>query len=314
MRALILEKTSLSASANFSFRRGPGLGARHGVGERLAPHPDRPAEDLLPQRRVGGHLLVDPRVHLLVEARHRAHDVRAHLAHVLRHLLDALRVGDGDPAVEHEVVAGGALEAVAQRQEAQRRPLLVHHREELLRGEDVVEEVRVGEHDPLGVAGGARGVDEGGEVAARHLGGAAAHRLAVGGERLLALRTQLVERHRAGDGGGVEADDVLQEREVVAAPRRPSPPAPRSRRRPPSTPSRRGCTAPAARSGSRRSSRPPPPRTGWRGRRSPTPAGSRRGGRPCRPCRRRGPAGPSTSPRPRPAAPPSSPRARRRPS
>ena len=238
MRALIFEKTSLSASANFSFRSGPGLGARHGVGEGLAPHPDRPAEDLLPQRRVGRHLLVDPRVHLLVEARHRAHDVRAHLAHVLRHLLDALRVGDGDPRVEHEVVAGGALEAVAERQEAQRRPLLVHHREDLLRGEDVVEEVAVGEHDPLGVAGGARGVDEGGEVVLRHLGGAATHRITVGAGAppgpSPAARRATSCRRRARGRSGSRAGGAGASR----GPPRPSPPGPRSRRRRPSTPSR----------------------------------------------------------------------------
>ena len=120
------------------------------------------------------------------------------------------------PRVEHEVVAGGALEAVAERQEAERRPLVVHHREDLLRGEDVVEEVAVGEHDPLGVAGGARGVDEGGEVVSRHLGGAPAHRVGVGAERLPALRPQLVERRRPRGGRGVEADDVPEVRELRA--------------------------------------------------------------------------------------------------
>ncbi len=92
----------------------------------------------------------------------------------------------------------------------------LHHREDLLRGEDVVEEVAVGEHDPLGVAGGARGVDEGGEVVLREGGRLAAHGVAVGGEGLPALRPQLVERGGAGDGVGVEADDVLQPREAGA--------------------------------------------------------------------------------------------------
>src|SRR2546427_260988 len=71
------------------------------------------------ERRVVRHLLVHPRVHLLVEAGHGAHDGGADLPHVLRHLLDALRVGDGRSHVEHEVVAGGALEGVAEGEEGE---------------------------------------------------------------------------------------------------------------------------------------------------------------------------------------------------
>src|SRR6185503_19107651 len=85
VRSLILEKTSRSAMASFNARSGPGL--RFAT---RASKPARPTEEALPPFRVLRDLLVHAAVHLLVEPRHRRHDLRLDLDHVVGHALDAL--------------------------------------------------------------------------------------------------------------------------------------------------------------------------------------------------------------------------------
>jgi hypothetical protein len=105
----------------------------------------------------------DAGIELLPDPRHGAEHRGRDLAHVLGNgfrVLDEIELGAG---VEREIGAAGALGDVAQRQEAHALVVFVLRRravEALHRGE----QVGVREHRALGLAGGARGVDQDREI------------------------------------------------------------------------------------------------------------------------------------------------------
>ena len=134
---------------------------------------------------------------------------------IRRHRVDTRAVVDQGARVHHHVVARHPLEDVRQRKEREAFVVGVHA-EGLDRAHGVRGEVAVGEHDALGVAGGARGVDDRGQVVgprpqrvipprgpAHGLLPAEMHQLADGDD---IRRIQVV----------VEPDDVAEARQVGA--------------------------------------------------------------------------------------------------
>ena len=121
------------------------------------------------------------------------------------HLLDALRVGDGGARGEHHVVAGHALEDVARAAgRTAPRPSGPKSLKTCCDAIDVGHDVAVREHHALGVAGGARRVDERGQVARLRLRGAAPHGLrdrAASGSRPRARTSSRVSVSAAGSAG-----------------------------------------------------------------------------------------------------------------
>src|SRR4029079_2627400 len=103
-----------------------------------------------------------PGEYLLVDPRHRDEDLRLHLLEVLGDGGDRFGIGDRAAVVEVDVV-DGPLEGVGERQEGE-GGVDVFHLDRRERVDDVGDDVVVGQHHPLGLAGGAAGVDEGGEV------------------------------------------------------------------------------------------------------------------------------------------------------
>jgi hypothetical protein len=153
-----------------------GLLAPQPVGYGAASDAARPFEDLLLRCRAPGDVLEHLGQHFLVDPGYGDEHVRPDFEEVLGYHLDGLRVGDGDPAVEVDVV-DRALEGVRQREEGEGR-LAALDRHALHRGQDVARHVAVGEHHALRSSGRAAGVDEGRQIvgfdgadAPLHLGG-----------------------------------------------------------------------------------------------------------------------------------------------
>ena len=183
---------------------GPGLAHAAGPGEQGAA-----------RRRPVPHGLEDPAVDLLVQTRHRGHEVRPAVRHVRRHGVDALRVVDHHAGVQHAEMPEHPLEDVRQGQK--REAVMARgEAEQAHRGRHVRGDVAMGEHDALGVARGARGVDDRGQV-----GGAGGLRLGappgVAGPRRGSAGFDLRQQRHPGAGQlGVERDHVAQGGEPLA--------------------------------------------------------------------------------------------------
>ncbi|MNS90533.1 hypothetical protein D3C72_1245880 [compost metagenome] len=171
------------------------LAREHPVGDGLA-HADAPVVRGLLQR--AGLLQRDhhARIELLPHARHAGEHRGRDLAHVLGHRLGVLDEVEDRARVHREVLAAHALGDVAQRQEAHALVFLVLRDERVVAARGV-HQPRVAVHGALGLAGGARGVDQNRQVfgpAGRH---AALHRLRVARQVRSAEGAQRVQAHHA---------------------------------------------------------------------------------------------------------------------
>ncbi len=131
-----------------------------------ATHSDRPVEDLPLERRARFRPREHSRVDLLEHAGHAADEVRLHLGQVLPQLVDALRERGGESPVHPDERLESA-EGVGQGQEQQMGVAVLDARH-LGRGLQRGHVVAVGLHHALRGAGGARGVDDGGDVRGAH--------------------------------------------------------------------------------------------------------------------------------------------------
>ena len=156
----------------------------------LVPGGERPVEDLLLQGAAGGRRLEDPVPHLLVEPGHARHHRGVDLPDVLDQRVHALGDRDRDPGVRIQVVRHHAGEHVAVRQHGD-RAVVGREGQRLVGGERVLQQVRLGEHHPLRVSGGSRGIDDGGDVVTGNRG-----RKALGRPGVRRTRTLPGLRHR----------------------------------------------------------------------------------------------------------------------
>ena len=106
-----------------------------------------------------GEALVDGEIGALVDARHRDQDRRPDIAHVLDEMRHRSRIGDGRADGDRQVIAGGALEGVRQRQEREKQ-VAGHGGDALARREHVGDDIGVRQHHALRPAGRPRGVDD----------------------------------------------------------------------------------------------------------------------------------------------------------
>ena len=164
-RSRTFENTRERAHGELPARERRGALAAPLRAAHLAPDPHRPLEQAALGAALLLHLRDDLDVGALVQARHRDHDRRADLGELRRHALDRLHVVDLGAAVEEDVVHR-ALEHVRKRQE-RHADVALGDRVELADGLHLRDEVAVGEHDALRLAGRARGVDQAREVGAR---------------------------------------------------------------------------------------------------------------------------------------------------
>ena len=111
------------------------------------------------QRASPGEALVDREIGALVDPRHRDQDRRLDGAHILDELRDRARVGDGRADGDRQIIAGGPLERVRQRQERQEE-IARRGGDALARRLHVGDDVAVRQHHALGAAGRARRVDD----------------------------------------------------------------------------------------------------------------------------------------------------------
>ena len=129
----------------------------------LAAYGQRMADDELLDCRHGLDLLADPCVDLLPETGHAAHQVGMHCVDGLGD--DARVIIDGDRhSARYAEIAPGLLEDVRHRQESHRQVGVLDGMEDaemLLYGRVIV---RMGYRHALGLAGGARGIDQRGHV------------------------------------------------------------------------------------------------------------------------------------------------------
>ena len=166
--ARTLERRMRSATRQARLVRPPGLPVQVEVAHHPVAGGAGPAEDHALGQAARGEGVPHLGVDLLEDPRHGHEHGGPDLQEVLGQGDEALGVVDGDAQVEHRVVPAGALEDVGQGQDARGtgRPA---------RGAgprwppppwpiDVGGQVALGEHGPLGVPGGARGVDEGEQV------------------------------------------------------------------------------------------------------------------------------------------------------
>ena len=168
-------------------RLAAGLpGPRH-----LQADADRPVEDpLLEPAFLGDHAL-DAGVYLFEDARHRAHEGRAHRGEVVDDLLDApvdrCREADQQRQRQHHLA-----ERVRQRQP---QVVQVVGAEDVQRvdGRGGVGPRLVGQPHPLRLARGAGGVDDAGQLARTDVVNAVVHRARGLGQQLLAALLELVE-------------------------------------------------------------------------------------------------------------------------
>ena len=163
-------------------------------------------------RGVGAERSHDAGVHLLPHARHAEHDVGPHLTHVRG---EQARVGTARDLVAQErllVVAGHALGDVRHRQ-VRDEPLaqVVVELDAEAQALDGPCQVAVGQHHALGRTGGARGVDQRGQIVGRRQG-----------RRRLEVEGLAVEQRRVGVDlrpglaiGVVQDHQVLEQRQVV---------------------------------------------------------------------------------------------------
>ena len=189
---------------------------------RLA-HRDEKSEEGLFDPSFFVDIAIDRGAHALPDPRHRCHDGGLHRRHVGQHdLPDGLRVGDGGSPGKHEVV-DDPLEGVPHREDGQ----------EDVAGPDVngirncpqvVEEVRMRQHDSLRFTRGSRCIDDRREVLGLPLFHFLHECLRIGGELLLSPLHDLREGeqldtcrrgNRARHEAVVDDDDGLQERKLL---------------------------------------------------------------------------------------------------
>ena len=168
-----------------------------------------------------GELVQQPLVDLFVDARHGAHERGLDFAQIVLDLRGAAGEGHGAAVRERIVMRDGALECVREGQERKEHVLLaeVEAAVDLL---DVRDDVAVRDHHAFGASGGARGVDEAGEVVFAGL----RREFAVGdafsrGEPFLKAGERNVASAYAGDGARislfVREDDELHVGQSFAA-------------------------------------------------------------------------------------------------
>ena len=215
-RSRILLNTSLSKSRVLELER-----QRDGLALGLEPVDleadlERLVEDLLLGAALGLLHGDDPAVRLLEDARRRAHERRLHDAEVLDDLVD--------PAVDGGREAAGELggeqhlaEGVGHRQPQELQVVLAQDVLGLDRGA-LVDPGAVPQPHALGAAGGARGVDQGGELVRLDRLGRLRDHVGVLGEVGVAELREVVEPdHPVAVGGAVEGDDLEQVRQLGLA-------------------------------------------------------------------------------------------------
>src|SRR5208337_1626059 len=153
------------------------FGGEGGRSFAAAPRSDFPGELHGPIEQLalgaGGlcALLHQTRVDFLEEARDSAEQGGFDLDESLRDVLNHRNVGHR-AAAENEDVVERALVNVGEREKGNRQIHAGFEDEFTARIGDVGAEIRVRQHDALGLAGGAGGVDDGSELAGKNLGGA----------------------------------------------------------------------------------------------------------------------------------------------
>ena len=169
---------------------------------------DSPEEDLAAQAGAGQHGVHDLGVDLLEDPRRADHDVRPDLDEVLGDRLDALGIGHGTALVE---IGEGdhSLQDMRQRQEGE-RGILFREEDHRRGGDDVADEVVVGQDDALGQTRGARGVDDGGLIRGLDSPGQALEEARLGGVHGSAFGQDLGQReHALGRRLGFQGDEML---------------------------------------------------------------------------------------------------------
>ena len=146
----------------------PGAGGRLDgqavlAAEAAPAHFDGPVEEVADELGLLGEAVLQLRVDHFIDARHGHEDRGADLAEVGLQVRDGAVEGGGVAQTEREVVGGRAFEGVRERQERE-EGLVTARLQVLEHALDVRDDVAVREHHALGVARGARGVDERGEV------------------------------------------------------------------------------------------------------------------------------------------------------
>ena len=143
----------------------PGRRRRPPAGEHLVPmlaaHGDGPVVN--PLLEAGGDIVLHLVVDLFVDAGHGDEKGGMKLAQDAGHVVDDGTVGDGDAAVEFGKIHM-ARRDVRERQEADRQVALHTEFKGVERDGEIGGDVAVGEHGALGNAGGAAGVDDGGQI------------------------------------------------------------------------------------------------------------------------------------------------------
>ncbi len=166
---------------------------------------DRPVEEGTFQRRcpcdLVGHFLHD----LLVETRYAGEEGGPDLGDEVAYVIDRA-VGLRQLFI-HADVADHPFEDVAQGEELQDK-VFTADGNAVRRVKHVLHQIVVGEHDPLWFAGGARGVDDGHEIAGLDAGGAVPERGFV--VAAVAALEEIVENVHAFVGGALDLDQVLE--------------------------------------------------------------------------------------------------------
>ena len=163
----------------------------------LAPHLEGHLHGQPLGCRHGCNLLLDSDIHLLPEPRHGRHASGPHLLDgVLDHLGVAVHCHLGAAVQAH--IGEPFLEDVAQGQECHRHIVGAYHVKAYAVTYDGGVIVGMGEDSPLGLAGGARGVDQCGDVLGRSLGCPALYDGLGLPAGLLAELDEVVPRHRGG--------------------------------------------------------------------------------------------------------------------
>src|SRR5713226_3922347 len=155
-----------------------------------------------------GAPLDEARVDFFEEARDRSRNSGADFEESLGDGVDRLDVGKGGALKEIDVVASAAID-VGERKERKRNVLGGIETEVVADVGDIGAKVGVREHDALGLAGGAGGVDERSELAGKNLGSAQAVRGDI--RRARADDESFVAETFAGDALAAVGDDNLLE-------------------------------------------------------------------------------------------------------
>ena len=149
-------------------QRGPDTALAFGQRQVLQPAKAPPAHRLRRFKQTGPEARARQRLmqsgkHTLVNARHRNQHRRPHGFQVFGQQRDRARVGHATAHRHRQVITGRALKGVRQRQEGKEHVVCRGHdalQNRLYVGHDVA----VRQHHALGLAGGARGVNDGRQI------------------------------------------------------------------------------------------------------------------------------------------------------